>query len=716
MIEHERQTAILALDWGSSAIRGSILTRDTRQKYLIFTEDALPGHDQRYQKGAFSSALYLDGIGRVYTGEDIDQDREPVPSKPFFSTFPKTGDDATDALFQGSQAEETWYLVKQGMNDITRTVIERVESFCNGNNDSDSRTYFYIEEIGLSYPAHWRLGERTEYENLLRKNIPPNSTWIKPNFEVSFHVESLASAHKLFATERLVDEIFVSPQIPVLVVFLDFGGHTMNGCMFSAQKSTDGKLSYHRMGQTFSTFGGTQWWEQEVNKFMKSYVEKTTKRALPPRLRSELLESFQRKIVNFKGCEVEPMYFTCPNPDDEQQICSVNISLNESKSCFLRAMGEPLNLAERKIAEAVSLSAHVKVVLSGGSGKNSAVQARLNLACRRYGLSEPSTMYTPKDDSWNICRGAALATANTMSVRESIAKGAAFGFQRGSLPKGPKESGGLWEEEIEVSLDLTGPSPWKRWFSGKSRVRIICDPFLQVPDRKKYLRLASCCDVIELPQPHKGYWLFELEFEGVGDERSLVIQRHYMGHGGKRIIRSMPTLSLPLYYDSSYCCCLIDTEVDDEGFGLLVTKEGDIVACPERPAQNHVERVEPPDSEEIDNPRKRKRVVLPKHSAASAKLRGVGSKPSGHLPELKPADRLPNPRIVSGATHSKRSAVGLRTVGQVRGMEEVSSSGSDDSIIAVAHDTGFVQHAFSSGRRVMKQAIWSDTSNSDSEA
>ncbi|KXH27030.1 hypothetical protein CSIM01_12605 [Colletotrichum simmondsii] len=689
MVEHERQTAILALDWGSSAIRGSILTRDTRQKYLIFTEAALPGHDQRYQKGAFSSALYLDGIGRVYTGEDIDQDREPVPSKPFFSTSPKTGDDATDALFRGSQAEETWYLVKQGMNDITRTVIERVESFCNGNNDSDSRTYFYIEEIGLSYPAHWRLGERTEYENLLRKNIPPTSTWIKPNFEISFHVESLASAHKLFATERLVDEISVSPQIPVLVVFLDFGGHTMNGCMFSAQKSTDGKLSYHRVGQTFSTFGGTQWWEQEVNKFIKSYVEKTAKRALPPRLRSELLESFQRKIVKFKGSEVEPMYLTCPNPDDKQQICSVNISLNESKSCFLRAMGEALNLAERKIAEAVSLSAHVKVVLSGGSGKNSAVQARLNLACRRHGLSEPSTMYTPKEDSWNICRGAALATANMMSVRESIAKGAAFGFQRGSPSKSPKQTGGLWEEEIEVSLDL-------------------------VPDRKKYLRLASCCDVIELPQPDRGYWLFELEFEGVGDERSLLVRRHYMGHGGVRIIRSMPTLSLPLYYDPSYCCCLIDTEVDDEGFGLLVTKEGDIVACPEKPTQNH-DREEPPNSKEIDNPRKRKRVVLPRLSAASGKLRGVGSKPSGHLPELNPADRLPNSKTVSGATHFKRSAVGLRTVGQVRGLEEVSSSGSDDSIIAVAYDTGFVQHAFSPGRRVMKQAIWSDTSNSDSE-
>ncbi|KAK7457635.1 hypothetical protein Landi51_01768 [Colletotrichum acutatum] len=665
MVEHERQTAILALDWGSSAIRGSILTRDTRQKYLIFSEDALPGHDQRYQKGAFSSALYLDGIGRVYTGEDMDQDREPVPSKPFFSTSPNTGDDATDALFRGSQAEATWYLVKQGMNDIARTVIERVESFCNGNNDSDSRTYFYIEEIGLSYPAHWRLGERTEYENLLRKNIPPTSTWIKPSFEVSFHVESLASAHKLFATERLVDEIFVSPQIPVLVVFLDFGGYTM--CTEEHRRQTQLPSSgsnilyvldtslFLDISDTFSeaTFGGTQWWEQEVNKFMKSYVEKTTKRALPPRLRSELLESFQRKIVNFKGSEVEPMYFTCPNPDDEQQICSVNISLNESKSCFWRAMGEPLKLAERKIAEAVSLNAHVKVVLSGGSGKNSAVQARLNMACRR---------------STQNCEHGNADIQRQFMEHLPRAKGAAFGFQRGSLSKRPNESGGQWEEEIEVSLDL-------------------------VPDRKKYLRLASCCDVIELPQPHKGYWLFELEFEGAGDERSFVIQRHYMGHGGKRIIR----------------------KVDDEGFGLLVTKDGDIVACPEKPVQSDLEREELRNSDEIENPRKRKRVVLPKHSAAINKLSGLGSKPSGHLPELKPTDRLPNSKIVPGATHFKRSAVGLRTVGHVRGIEEVSSSGSDDSIIAVAYDTGFVQQASSSGRRVMKQAIWSDTSNFDSE-
>ncbi|OHE93535.1 hypothetical protein CORC01_11132 [Colletotrichum orchidophilum] len=710
MLKPIRQAVILGLDWGSSSIRASILTRDTRHPENVYNEDSIPAHDEHYQKGAFNAALYLDGIGKVYTGEAIDEDREPVPSKPFFSQSPQTGINAIDALLNGLRADATWALVHEGMEEIAKTVFKSIGGFCNGNNELDE--LYCIDEIGLSYPAHWRLGERTKYEELLRKVIPKESAWVKPDVDISFHVESLASAHRLFSSPRLIGKIMPPSKTPVLVVFLDFGGYTM--------KSNANDLSYHRVGETFSAFGGTQLWEQQVGIFCRKYVEAETNRPkLSPRQRAECLEMFHREIKKFETSEIEPMHLTYRIPLKEGHLSySVCLPKHSAENCFWNALAGPIKLAEKKIAEAVTLSSRVKVVLSGGSGKNTVVQARLRSACERLGVSHPYCMNQKlaKEDSWNISRGAAIATANTISVHESMANGAAFGFQRGGYatlnsPEGLRSS---WEEEIEVSLDLNGSRSWKRWCGDTTRIKIICDPFLQLPDRKTHLRFSSCCDVVELPQPSKGYWEFELRFAGDGDDLRLVVERGYMGHTGRKIFRHMPTLELPLYYDPSSCCCLIKTDVDDEGYGLLVTETGEIVACPREPTRNHLERGGRPRLGESGNIRKRKRMAPARRGGVGGRQGKAGVKPTGHLPELKPPNYLPKSTRAPVISQFNGSTDGLPSAHLVRETRSMESSRRENSVIPVVSDTVVGRQALSPECGVTNHSFWEQATVAES--
>ncbi|KAK1484803.1 hypothetical protein CCUS01_15455 [Colletotrichum cuscutae] len=671
-----------------------------------------PAHDEHYQKGAFNSAIYLDGIGKVYTGEALDAGRDPVPSKPFFSQSPETGIDMVDVSLKSLEAHSTWKLVHRGMEEIVETVFTQIERFCDGRNDLQGRL-FYIDEIGLSYPAHWRLEERTRYEKLLRKIMPEFSTSIKPEAPISFHVESLASAHMLFWSRPLIVDIIPPPHTSMLLVFLDFGGYTMNGCMFDVQKSDNDKLSYHRVGETFSAFGGTQRWEQQVSSFCRYYVSTFQKSELPPRQRANLLEQFHREIKKFETGEIEPMRLNSEDTRNNMKKYCVELGKPQAERCFWDALKQPILLAEKKIAEAASLSSQVKIVLSGGSGKNSVIQARLKLKCKSHKIPEPYCLYENlgREDSWNISKGAAIATANFMSVQQAIARGAAYGFQRGGYA--PTHG---WEEEVEVSLDSLGSRPWKKWCNGKARIKIICDPFLQ--EKEQHLRFAACCDIIELPQPSRGYWQFTLDIVAKGDDVRLIVARDYMGHNGQKVYRQAPTLELPLYYDPSYCCCLIKTDADDEGFGLLVTESGEIMPCPREPT------TESSNSSATVTTRKRKRETSQdgQKSGVGCEASGVQprQKPSGHLPELKPPGHPAEPRRAR-MYRSQSSASVLASAHVVEEAITVAGSKSDDEpdepVLLVRSDiVPDTLHASSrSGRLVLDNLFWGKGSIADSE-
>lgn len=223
-------------DWGSTAIRISLFVPegDERGVHVVWNSGAIPGHDERYQKGAFNSTLYLDGRGKVYTGERADDDRIATPSKAFFVETPKTGNADIDNALQGKNSQHLWSLILKGKEKIARTVLKQVENYCSPGYPRDhamaGRTHgttLHVEKVGLSYPAIWTSKELKLYEDLIERLIPEFPSLFRTKPAIVLHVESLACAHNLFWSQFHVEKLLGSSEKPTLVVFLDFGGHTM---------------------------------------------------------------------------------------------------------------------------------------------------------------------------------------------------------------------------------------------------------------------------------------------------------------------------------------------------------------------------------------------------------------------------------------------------------------------------------------------------------
>ncbi|KAK1712086.1 hypothetical protein BDP67DRAFT_490520 [Colletotrichum lupini] len=621
----EIHSAILGWDWGSTAIRVSLLT----------FQGSHPGHDERYQKGAFNSALYLDGKGDVYLGERMDDSRIPTPSKELFSSnsaainsFKAINKNLNRGGIRSSQE-----LIDEGMDAIARAVLQQVQSYCQGGYlHGRVLSKVKILRVGLSYPAFWGHEERTFYEDIIRRVMSDFPDIFTTDTDVDFHVESLASAHNLFWNQRLHNEILRISDKPALLVFLDFGGYTLPW------------LNLVRPG----TRGGTELWEQAFGKFAIEYLEKKLKSKLPPRERTQLLQNFHLHIKKLRSDKIKEMSLHVTDPQNARRSLTVYLSEEEAEGCFLDGMKRPIELAKEKIAEAATLSNRVRVVVSGGSGKSSIVQAYIWEACRKAKIDDPFFFHenAGDKDSWNISKGAAIATATTMTGREFMERGAAFGIQVGHL----KNDGGsawkrnqsavakqaiFWQEEIEVTADATKSYPFTIWCSGKKWLKIVCDPFLQVSERREELTASLSYDVLELPPPKRGYWRFTHSIAYDGDAMILSLQRDYLGTSKKArtVMRSEAPFSCPMYFENSSNCFLLDTDVDDEGRGLRLSEEGTLTSCTvdsvkeqlrglKRITQNH----RPP----------RKRQIQVSETSPRTKRRQPGWKPTGHLRAFRP--------------------------------------------------------------------------------
>ncbi|KXH27036.1 hypothetical protein CSIM01_12611 [Colletotrichum simmondsii] len=665
----EIPSAILGWDWGSTAIRVSLLVFQGSERIIqeVFNTESHPGHDERYQKGAFNSALYLDGKGDVYPGERMDDNRISTPSKELFS-MNSTANNSFKAInknLNGVKSSGSREFIFKGMEAIARGVLQQVQSHCNGG-------YLYgrmlsgvkIRRVGLSYPAFWRQEERTFYERIIRGVMPEFADVFTNDTDVDFHVENLASAHNLFWNQRLHNKILQISDKPTLLVFLDFGGYTLNGCMFTVIQGTKEVFSYYRVGDTFCTSGGTQLWERAFADFAARYFETQQGIYLPPRERTQLLQSFHLQIKKFNSNKINDMSLHVTDPENATRSRTVYLTETQAGQCFWDGMKRPIDLAKQKIAEAATLSDRVRVVVSGGSGKSSIVQAHVHDACRKAKIDAPYPFYEKAGDkdSWNISKGAAIATATTMTGLEFIERGAAFGIQVGYI----RNSDGSTVRRNESAVT-------NRTTFWQEKAKVTVDA---VPERREELTALLSYDILELPPPTKGYWRFTQCIVYDGDTMILSLHRDYLGtnKNARTAIRSEKHFSCPMYFDNSSNCFLLDTDVDDGGRGLRLNEEGKLTCCTEDSVKEQLRSLQR--STKTDHtPRKRQRRVS--KSSSRRKKRQPGRKPTGHLLPLQPP-----PEAVCESTLGESARIfGAELVGAVH----THDSSSDDDYEPVSH-------------------------------
>ncbi|KAJ0331290.1 hypothetical protein COL5a_002829 [Colletotrichum fioriniae] len=241
----------------------------------------------------------------------------------------------------------------------------------------------------------------------------------------------------------------------------------------------------------------------------------------------------------------------------------------------------------KKIDAAVALGSNVKIVLSGGSGKNILVQANLQQACAQLKIDDPFLFYEAvgEKDSFNISKGAALAAVDNITVQEFINRGAAFGFQIGRPLKSVNGSFISWESAATLALDSDGPHYFRKRYSGTTRLKIVCDPLLQASAKWDHVPSAWCYDILELAPPTKGHWEFCLQLHDFGDGKlGLIIRKNKLSWKGKAVLEKMAYGPFPLEYDTSSKCCLINldrvkTDSTDFESGIFLTEDGKLVPC-----------------------------------------------------------------------------------------------------------------------------------------
>ncbi|KAF4907251.1 hypothetical protein CGCVW01_v012586, partial [Colletotrichum viniferum] len=218
--------SVLGVDWGSTAIRAILVPRGNLPPKIVWNHNAIPGNDEKYQNGAFRSAIYVDGRGVIYVGEHTDPERIPVVSKVFFLENPVTGVGSVDEALEGPHAPALILLAKAGQREILRTVLRETIKACN---DKSGGGPFQVDDVALSYSAHWTANERKQYEELFTNVLsePEFNTLNQHNPGINFVAESLSSAHNLFSNENHIQSILGTSTEPTLLVILDFGGHTL---------------------------------------------------------------------------------------------------------------------------------------------------------------------------------------------------------------------------------------------------------------------------------------------------------------------------------------------------------------------------------------------------------------------------------------------------------------------------------------------------------
>ncbi|KAF4921841.1 hypothetical protein CGCVW01_v005663 [Colletotrichum viniferum] len=571
----QRKPAIYSQDWGSTAIRGSILPRHPGALLReVWNQHPYPWVDERYQEGAFCSNLYLndDGIG-VYLGEVIDHDRVATPSKPFFAIEPVTSNEFVKAALKGPEAKQMWARIDTGLKNILETVFRQVVLDCN---DTEQGGPFYIDEIALAYPLYWTEVERSKYEKLVRE---------------------------------------------VLSTFDD------NECKHIVARRDLDDLSYSVVGSPLVARGGTQVWEQEIAAFAVQTLERKRNAALPPSALKGILRHFHQEIKDLRADEIGDMQLSYK---DEYGGHILVVPAEKAKLCFWKAMREPLQLATTEIFEAASLSDDVRVVVYGGSGQNSVVQSRIKAACENAGVKPPyfAQNGSRAKETWNVVNGAAYATARTVSVEDFMRKGAAFGIRKSVLKPGARTSDKSpavdWKSDVAVALDSRSSKPYRTWCTGSTRMKIICDPYSQAGVEKKnsMLDIDRSYDLLELPQPSQGYWKYRLSLRREANTTKLVIRIENMGKAGTRVIGSPIQHSFPLYVDGTSNASLLDVDVNDEGRGFMLSEKGQLKACPHEVIK-----------EQLQQMRRAKSGAGVKRKRPQSRLPGV--KPSGHLPPFK---------------------------------------------------------------------------------
>ncbi|KAL0931828.1 uncharacterized protein CTRU02_212781 [Colletotrichum truncatum] len=395
-----------------------------------------------FRPGDYTSAGYpFEPQGPVYLDGDSDPNRRETSLK--FGFYPLANVKDKDLLEQYHLVQPLMEKkddprfrarLRQGLVELLTAVDRDVQSNCRIKG-------LKITRIGLSIPAQWTL----EFEDVYREIAMQVFGYIGGNIEANifFHTETEALAHFLLHETPEHFQVRESEDYRVFL-FLDFGGHNMNGCIFNlVQRDQNESPSFYRIGDAFGVGGGSEHWTFNIGKRVLHEMRNSTGMSLSLEEQRDMLESF-----NIKKGSLGPSRARANQPF-KFGPCPVSMSLEDITECFEKGHKNVFEKAKGEIELVSEYKAVPQVIISGGTAKHTDVQIRLRGFCNAAGIPEPwfvsgsSMTYS----SGKIAHGVAMAASNCLTIPEFMARGAAFGLQtRECANRGNTNPNNLWND------------------------------------------------------------------------------------------------------------------------------------------------------------------------------------------------------------------------------------------------------------------------------
>ncbi|KAH6839516.1 hypothetical protein B0I37DRAFT_386622 [Chaetomium sp. MPI-CAGE-AT-0009] len=582
--QHDRKTAgglqdaCLGIDIGSHRSRVCLRIIGTTQEIVVENKmyRDLTGP---YTPCDFPSALYIfDDVSQdVYFLEDEDLGRQWVSAK--YAFYPLAN--ASDTLLE--QYPSVHQLTNRKDDPSFRAQLRRgLIALLSGLRDAASavcrKMGLRIVRIGLTIPVQWGL----EFEDVYRDLVKEVFQMHDPD-QIHFFTETEALSRYLY--KHHAHELDPNDRHDA-ILFLDFGGHNMNGCLFGVARDEyrpDGN-GFFRVGSPFGAGGGSEQWEYHIVEWLSSRYSQDTNIPVPAYELEDFLTRF-RGQKNKRAASRRPIITSFPLPDGSGSW-RATMSVEEIEDAWKRGLSGPLRTAKREISRLVEkmkvgVVSRPLVVVSGGTARNPGVKSHIISLCQAKGVSMVFTdgFNVPiAYDSAKVAMAAAYVVSERLTVEDFFQRGAAIGLQmRQAREQGkPKTEPREWDDWGRLLLDRDGNH--RVHFSARrtDEFRLICDPFFsRLPSsQRQRLRVpvSRTYDLVYLGRLKQGFWTFRPSLRGSGDRIVLEIEYLYKRRDNARLrLRHVKTLRLPLYFDRNSSCIHVgarDRDISELGLDL----------------------------------------------------------------------------------------------------------------------------------------------------
>ncbi|KAK4211004.1 hypothetical protein QBC37DRAFT_376501 [Rhypophila decipiens] len=544
----ERKKVTLGIDIGSVSSRAYLFSHTASLRMAVWN----PSRDQnrmeypKFEKGDFSSKCYPFDEGLPYLGQTTVPDGERLSTSLKYAPYVlvNCSDDIleqymTAELLKAHQHDAAFqHKLRVGLLDLFKTIVDRVHAFC--------RNKMEVTEVVMTVPSQWTL----EFEELYATLVSPFFNFGPSNVFFCTETEALANFLLRCCPEEL--EEFGDYHI---YLFLDFGGHNMNGCGFEVRRQSVGNSTFCRINEPFGAGGGSEEWEERVANLCGAHFKTTYEREITPKQRQAYQADFSRVKVRF-GPEL------CTDPtilhiQENGDSMAITIPKHEIDQAWEDAHSRVLALAAANIDKFANIPGAC-VVLSGGTSRHATIQSRITELCTNAGLPGPfstdALLYGPYS-TVNIAQGAAYAVGQRVTVREFFSRGAAIGIQM--KQGGSDNEEGLWDDVARFVMGVGLESEAEIQIVDKGdELQLVCDPYRSQNDGTSDLSYLNCYVLLPLEKIAKGRYKFTCKLE----DNTLVLTRWKtvkVKKGNRLITKIDKRYHYPVYFAPGANCVLI---------------------------------------------------------------------------------------------------------------------------------------------------------------